>query len=152
MSLDSLAFLTDGILRWNSSWPCCLESRSSSCVFPPPRHRQCEGETILTGTENCEWNASLSVSCVSGSGILSLYHFHGLGFILLPLLSISSLQKLNMLSIQGLEKGIINALNSSINSSSVRTATERAVLRYEEKLGVTQVWHSGYVKGLWTVR
>lgn len=51
-----------------------------------------------------------------------------------------------MLSIQELEKGIINALNSSINSSSVRTATERAVPRYEEELGVTGVWHSGYVK------
>lgn len=87
-----------------------------------------------------------------GSGILSLNHFHGLGFILLPLLSSSSLQKVNMLSIQGLEKGIINALNSSINSSSVRTAAERAVLRYEEKLGGTRVWHSGYVKQLWTVR
>lgn len=61
-----------------------------------------------------------------GSGILSLNRFHGLGFILLPLLSNSSLQKVNILSIQGLEKGVISALNSSINSSCVRTAAGRA--------------------------
>lgn len=57
-----------------------------------------------------------------GNSVLN--HFHDLGFILLPLLSSSSLQNLNMLSIQGLEKGIINAINSAINSSSVRTATK----------------------------